>query len=261
MTSPQVTQRLLPELGQTRTRVTASYAFIAPDGHVQTSRPDWRNTQTVTLISPQMGARFSQYLVTLAQAGHGAPAPAGLERFVYVTAGEITLQSEPEVHTLASGSFAYLPAGCPYSIHCAERATLTLFERRYIPLPDSAAPGVIIGHEGDIGSEPFLGDPDVQVKRLLPDTLPFDMAVNTMSFAPGSTLPFAETHVMEHGMLMLRGGGIYRLGDDWHPITEGDVLWLGPYCTQWFGALGREWSSYLLYKEVNRDVFTFERES
>lgn len=261
MTSSQVTQRLLPELGQTRTRVTAHYAFIAPDGYVQTSHPNWRNAQVTTLISPQMGARFSQYLVTMAQPSYGAPAPKELERFVYVTSGDLTLQSDSDHHPLAAGGFAYLPAGCAYSFSCTKQAVLTLFERRYIPMSDGAEPEVIIGHESNISSEPFLGDPDVQVKRFLPETLPFDMAVNTMSFAPGATLPFAETHVMEHGMLMLCGGGIYRLGEDWYPITEGDVLWMGPYCPQWFGALGREWSSYLLYKEVNRDVFTFERES
>ena len=26
-----------------------------------------------------------------------------------------------------------------------------------------------------------------------------------------------EIHVMEHGLLMLEGGGIYRLGDRWYP--------------------------------------------
>jgi (S)-ureidoglycine aminohydrolase len=36
---------------------------------------------------------------------------------------------------------------------------------------------------------------------------------------------------------------------------------MGPYCPQWFGALGKEPSSYLLYKEANRDVLTFEKES
>ncbi len=48
-----------------------------------------------------------------------------------------------------------------------------------------------------------------------------------------------EIHVMEHGLLMLEGGGIYRLGDRWYPVTAGDFIWMAPYCPQWFGALGR----------------------
>ena len=36
-----------------------------------------------------------------------------------------------------------------------------------------------------------------------------------------------EIHVMEHGLLMLEGGGIYRLGDSWYPVEAGDFIWMG----------------------------------
>ena len=45
---------------------------------------------------------------------------------------------------------------------------------------------------------------------------------------------------MEHGLLMLSGQGVYRLGDDWHPVRAGDVIWMGAYCPQWFVAMGKE---------------------
>jgi (S)-ureidoglycine aminohydrolase len=105
-----------------------------------------------------------------------------------------------------------------------------------------------------------MGDPDVWVQKLLPETPSFDLAVNIMNFRPGGGLPQVETHQMEHGIIMLSGGGIYRLGDDWYPIQKEDVLWMGPYCPQWFGALGKENASYLLYKDWNRDPFVLERE-
>ena len=57
---------------------------------------------------------------------------------------------------------------------------------------------------------------------------------------------------MEHGLLMLEGGGIYRLGDDWYPVQAGDVIWMAPYCPQWFGALGKPPAKYLIYKDWNR---------
>jgi len=44
---------------------------------------------------------------------------------------------------------------------------------------------------------------------------------------------------MEHGLMMLEGGGIYRLGDSWYPVTAGDFIWMGPWCPQWFGAIGK----------------------
>ena len=51
------------------------------------------------------------------------------------------------------------------------------------------------------------------MRLLIPEGPRFDFAVNTMTFQPGATLPMVEMHVMEHGLLMLAGGGIYRLGE------------------------------------------------
>jgi len=57
---------------------------------------------------------------------------------------------------------------------------------------------------------------------------------------------------MEHGLVMLKGQGIYRLDADWHPVQTGDVIWMAPYCPQWFGALGKTPAKYLIYKDWNR---------
>ena len=97
-----------------------------------------------------------------------------------------------------------------------------------------------------------MGDDALQVRPLLPDTMAFDFAVNTMTYQPGAALSMVEIHVMEHGLLMLEGGGIYRLDDDWHPVTAGDFIWMAPYCPQWFGALGKTPAKYLIYKDWNR---------
>ena len=80
----------------------------------------------------------------------------------------------------------------------------------------------------------------------------FDCAVNTMVYQPGAALNMVEMHVMEHGLLMLEGGGIYRLGDAWYPVTAGDFIWMGPWCPQWFGAIGKKPAKYLIYKDWNR---------
>jgi (S)-ureidoglycine aminohydrolase len=90
------------------------------------------------------------------------------------------------------------------------------------------------------------------VRCLLPDDPAFDFAVNTMTYQPGATLPMVEMHVMEHGLLMLSGEGIYRLGDSWYPVAAGDFIWMAPYCPQWFGVLGKKPAKYLIYKDWNR---------
>jgi (S)-ureidoglycine aminohydrolase len=90
------------------------------------------------------------------------------------------------------------------------------------------------------------------VCMLMPDGPPYDFAVNTMTYDPGASLSMVEIHVMEHGLLMLEGCGIYRLGDDWHPVHAGDFIWMGAYCPQWFGALGKRPAKYLIYKDWRR---------
>jgi (S)-ureidoglycine aminohydrolase len=80
----------------------------------------------------------------------------------------------------------------------------------------------------------------------------FDFAVNSMVYQPGAALRMVEMHVMEHGLLMLEGGGIYRLGDSWYPVTSGDFIWMAPWCPQWFGAIGKLPAKYLIYKDWNR---------
>jgi (S)-ureidoglycine aminohydrolase len=104
----------------------------------------------------------------------------------------------------------------------------------------------------DAEGVPFMGDEDARLQTLLPTDERFDMAVNVFTYQPGAALPQVEIHVMEHGLLMLEGGGIYRLSDGWYPVTAGDVIWMAPYCPQWFGAIGKAPAKYLIYKDWDR---------
>jgi (S)-ureidoglycine aminohydrolase len=114
------------------------------------------------------------------------------------------------------------------------------------------ASGFLAGQESRVEAKPLMGDDGLLVRTLLPDNPSFDFAVNTMTYQPGASLPMVEMHVMEHGLLMLSGGGIYRLGEHWYPVTAGDFIWMAPYCPQWFGALGKTPAKYLIYKDWNR---------
>ena len=89
--------------GTTRTHVRRNHALIAPDGHVAQALPGWTGGSVVTLISPQLGARFVHYLVTLEEGGQSAPPLPGVERFVYVVTDQ-----PPE------GGPADAPAGARY---------------------------------------------------------------------------------------------------------------------------------------------------
>ena len=58
------------------------------------------------------------------------------------------------------------------------------------------------------------------------------MHVNIVTFQPGAVIPFAETHVMEHGLYVLQGKAVYRLNEDWVEVQEGDFMWLRAFCPQ-----------------------------
>jgi (S)-ureidoglycine aminohydrolase len=157
---------------------------------------------------------------------------------------------------LGPRGYAYLPEGSIHRVAATKVSRVAVVEKIYQALPQVATPRAIVSSEDAIASQPLNDDPDLQVKCLLPDQPSFDFAVNTMTYRPGAALSMVEMHVMEHGLMMLEGGGIYRLGDSWYPVTAGDFIWMGPWCPQWFGAIGKVPAKYLIYKDWNRHPLT-----
>jgi (S)-ureidoglycine aminohydrolase len=204
----------------------------------------------VVHISPAAGAAFTQYTAELESGGTLGPTSA--QRFVYVLAGAVDLATGSSFQSIDPGGYAYLPEGLPHTLTAQSATRLAVVEKPYQPLEGVAAPHLLVGNEADVISTPLMGDPDLLVRSLLPDQAAFDFAVNTMTYQPGASLSMVEIHVMEHGLLMLEGGGIYRLGDAWYPVAAGDFIWMAPFCPQWFGALGKRPAKYLIYKDWNR---------
>lgn len=235
-------------LGTSRTMVRPHYALIAPDSHVPSVEPGWEKTAVYVLVSSGMGARVVQSLYVLESGGSGTGKTHADEHFYYVLEGSCTVNRRE----LTVGGFAYLPPGEKFEVTSAAGARVLLFAKCYESLPSGEAPEVIFGDEKGVKSEAFLGDPAAQLQALLPDAPEFDWAVNIFTYAPGGTLPFVECHIMEHAMMILDGAGVYKLGEDWHPVQAGDALWLAPYCPQWFVAMGKTPARYIYHKDVNR---------
>ena len=116
-----------------------------------------------------------------------------------------------------------------------------------------------IGDAAQVRGEAFQGDPALRLQTLLPIEPALDMAINLFTYDPGGHLPQVEIHVMEHGLVMLEGSGVYRLADDWFPVGRGDVIWMAPYCPQWFVAMGKTPARYLYYKDVQRDPLSIAK--
>jgi (S)-ureidoglycine aminohydrolase len=102
--------------------------------------------------------------------------------------------------------------------------------------------------------EPGTNGARETTRFVAPDDLAHDMHVNIVTFEPGASIHFAETHVMEHGLFVLEGKGIYLLNDDWVEVEAGDFMWLRAFCPQVCYASGPGRFRYLLYKDVNRQI-------
>jgi (S)-ureidoglycine aminohydrolase len=245
--------RLTP-FGQTRTHVASDHALIGPDSHVSSPMVGWEQTSGVTLINPAMGSaprapRFVQYLANFTEHSKSKGAAAGIQRLVYVLQGQLEIDGQ----SCTADMFAWLPPDVPHSIRGQGFGQALVFEKRYEKLAGISVPKKVIGSMAAVPAEPFLGDPDARLSTLLPIEPAFDMAVNVFVYQPGATLPFVETHVMEHGLYMRSGQGIYRLGDKWYPVQQGDTIWMASYCPQWFVAMGKSPASYIYYKDIHRD--------
>jgi (S)-ureidoglycine aminohydrolase len=240
----------MQKLGHTRSTHQRDHLFQTPDTFVRASLTGMTAGTAIVHIAPAAGARFTQYTAELDSGGILGATTA--QRFFYIISGTAELTVEGATHSLSANSYAYLPIGMVHRLHAPQAARVAVIEKNYIPLSRSAAPALLIGHESTITPTALGGDEDLRVCSLLPDDPRFDFAVNTMTYQPGAALSMVEVHVMEHGLLMLEGGGIYRLGDSWYPVTAGDFIWMAPYCPQWFGALGKQPAKYLIYKDWNR---------
>jgi (S)-ureidoglycine aminohydrolase len=237
-------------LGHTRSTNQRDHLLHTPDTFIRTILPGMKNAAAIVHISPAIGASFTQYTAELEP--EGTLGDTASQRFIYVLEGTADFATETAFHTLTAGGFAYIPTGTHHAFKAQLHTRLAVIEKPYEPLSLSPTPYILVGDENTITPTALGGDPDLQVRSLLPDLPAFDFAVNTMTYQPGAALSMVEVHIMEHGLLMLEGGGIYRLSDQWYPVTAGDVIWMAPFCPQWFGAIGKQPAKYLIYKDWNR---------
>ena len=237
-------------LGQTRSSRQRDHMLLTPDTFVRAPLPGMKAATAIVHVGPALGAAFTQYTAEFEAGGELGSTAA--QRFLYVLDGGVMLEVKGKRHSLGARGFAYLPEGLPHRVAAAQTSSVAVIEKPYLTAPGNEAPRLLVSSEDAVASHPLNDDPALQVKCLLPDNFSFDFAVNTMVYQPGAALTMVEAHAMEHGLLMLEGGGIYRLGDSWYAVAAGDFIWMGPWCPQWFGAIGKAPAKYLIYKDWNR---------
>ena len=248
-----------------RAMFTDAYAVI-PKGTMQdivtSFLPFWDDTRLWVLARPLSGfaETFSQYIMEVAPGG-GSNRPEtdpGAEAVLFVVEGSASLEVTGQQHVLKPGGYAYLPPHTDWTLHNKGSEKLIFhWIRKYYEVVDGLeAPDVLITNENDIAPTVMPGtDGKWATTRFVdPKDLRHDMHVTIVTLEPGAVIPFAETHVMEHGLYVLEGKAVYRLNQDWVEVEAGDYMWLRALCPQACYAGGPGKFRYLLYKDVNRHM-------
>jgi (S)-ureidoglycine aminohydrolase len=242
------------QLLSSRARVSARYALFPLEGYPLSRLPLWPEAQVRVLAGPALGAGFVQYLIELPAGGRGEGGEAEIETFLYVLAGEVALRIGETPHTLTVGGFALVPPMALFTVEANGATQLLVVRKRYerAPLLDMYRP--LVGNEKDVKGTAFNNDPGAQLQLLIPDEFQYDMAMNIFTFEPGHSLPYVETHIMEHGLYVLQGKGLYYLEDTWMEVEATDFIYMAPYCPQSYYATGPVATKYIYYKNVNREI-------
>lgn len=263
--APQGGHPAQTELLTGRAVFTEAYAVI-PRGVMRdivvSFFPFWEGTRAWVLSRPLSGfaETFSQSILEVASGGGSdrpEPDPA-VEGALFVVEGRVTVRVDGEANTLVPGGFAFLPPGASWTLRneSLEPARFHWFRKVYDAVPGIDAPPALFVNEAAVAPTPMPGtDGRWATTRFVdPADMRHDMHVTVVTFEPGAVIPFAETHVMEHGLYVLEGKAVYRLNRDWVEVEAGDYMWLRAFCPQACYAGGPGRFRYLLYKDVNRHM-------
>ncbi|HHB80186.1 MAG TPA: (S)-ureidoglycine aminohydrolase [Aliiroseovarius sp.] len=222
--------------------------------------PGWVDTRVWILARPMTGfaETFAQYAIELAPGGgsHQPEPDREGEAVLFVAKGRARLTLGSAHIELEPGHLAYIPPGAAWSLWNTsdEICGIHWIRKRYQRLPGQQPPEALVLHERDVplAAMPDAGDLWATQRFFVPFDMAHDFHVNIVTFQPGGRIPFAETHVMEHGLYVLEGKARYLLNRDWVEVGPGDFMWLRAFCPQACVATGDGPFRYLLYKDVNR---------
>lgn len=244
---------------------TEAYAVI-PKGVMRdiviSYLPFWEKTRLWVLSRPLSGfsETFSQYIVEVSPGG-GSEKPEvdpGAEAVLFVVEGEMTLTLEGAEHRMTTGGYAFIPPGSRWAVHNGSSSAVRFhwIRKAYEYVDGIETPEAFVTNEAEIEPVEMPGTNGCWTTTRFVDQsdMRHDMHVNIVNFLPGGVIPFAETHVMEHGLYVLEGKAVYLLNKDWVEVEAGDYMWLRAFCPQACYAGGPGPFRYLLYKDVNRHM-------
>lgn len=253
------------ELLSDRAKFTEAYAVI-PKGVMRdivvSYLPFWEKTRLWVLSRPLSGfaETFSQYIMEVLPGG-GSDRPEldpVAEGVLFVVEGELLLNLDGKKHYMTQGGYAFIPPRSEWTLknNSSETVCFHWIRKAFEPVEGLDTPEAFVTNESQIKPIEMPGTDGAWTTTRFVDIqdVRHDMHVNIVNFQPGGVIPFAETHVMEHGLYVLEGKAVYHLNQDWVEVEAGDYMWLRAFCPQACYAGGPGPFRYLLYKDVNRHM-------
>ena len=248
-----------------RAMFTEAYAVI-PKGTnsdiVTSLLPFWGKSRFWVIARPLSGfaETFSHYIAEVLPGG-GPERPEteqGVEAVLFVVEGRMVLTLDGAEDEMAEGGYAFLPPSATWKLTNTSDAPVRFrwIRKAYQAVEGIEAPQAFVTNEQEVTPTAMPGTDGKWATSRFVDVndLSHDMHVTIVTFEPGAVIPFAETHVMEHGLYVLEGKAVYRLNQDWVEVEAGDYMWLRAFCPQACYAGGPGKFRYLLYKDVNRHM-------
>ena len=113
-------------------------ALLSEDGLVKNSVPGFENVDLTIMGSPRLGARFVDYRLNVLPGGtFEGFYETGVQTFIYVIEGSLTVTIGDEVHDLDSKGYAYAPADVKLSFVNNSQEETKAFLYKKIPSPVS----------------------------------------------------------------------------------------------------------------------------
>ena len=159
------------ELLMTRSVVKKeNYVLLEPDGLVKNAIPGYENCDVTILGSPAMGATFADYLVTAKAGGKNTGIGGeGIESFLYVISGEVTVKNDDQEATLTEGGYIFSPEGnkIAFENKSGADAKLYVYKRRYDRIEGYSA-HTVVNNVNDMEWVEYEGMNNCHIKDLLP---------------------------------------------------------------------------------------------
>lgn len=274
---------LWEEIVMTKTTYAAPHGGVAPQSQLLTGRavfkdayafipkgvmcdtvisllPFWENTRCWIISRPMSGfsETFSHYIMEVGPNG-GSERPEldnHAQSALFCLEGAFTIIADGQEYKMREGSFAYIPAGTKWQLKNEndQAARFNWIRKFYIAVEGIEKPPILIINEQNITPDamPNANGTWATTRFVDVNDMRHDMHITIVTLQPGAVIPFLETHIMEHGLYVLQGKGVYRLNEDWVEVEAGDYMWLRAFCPQACYAGGSQPFRYLLYKDVNR---------